>query len=203
MSTQTIALVSLLINVLFGGGLLGFFVKMTKLRNDRDLALRDDSRVDFTTLLEVVEKQRRDVLEHNSVLAERIEQLEAEIQGLRVARDLDPFPSWLVDLTGRYTFVNRPFEERFLDPKKQTYRDVIGKTHADLWPADFVRTIEALDGMARKRPDGTARANTTLNIPGLGKCVVTIHKFPCRVRGVIVAYAGYITSIEPEGEAIL
>lgn len=205
MTSQAITLLSLLSIVLNGGllaVLLRYVVQMRKLKIDHELALRDDHRVDFSTVLEVIERQRNDLIEQNRVLNQRIEHLEAETQGLRIARDLDPFPSWLVDLEGRYSYVNRPFEECFLEPKKQTFKDAIGKMHTDLWPVDFCHTLAALDTAARKRPDGTARANTTVDVPGLGTCEVTIHKFPCRVRGVIVAYAGYITSIEPVSEKL-
>ena len=164
------------------------------------IQVRTADRVDFDTLLAAMQKQRDEAWEHIARQDERIEHLEAEIQGLRIARDLEPFPHWLTDLEGRYTFVNRPFEERFLDPQRKTYRDIIGKTRVDIWPEDFCRTLTALDGAARKRPDGTARANATLDVPGLGPCQVMVHKFPCRVRGVIVAWAGYFTVIEAQDE---
>ena len=113
---------------------------------------------------------------------------EAEIQGLRIARDLDPFPNWLTDLGGHYTFVNRPFEERFLEPSRQTHRDIIGKSHADIWPEEFCRTLKTIDAAARKRPDGTARANTTLDIPGLNDELVTIIANQPKVGPFVFTY---------------
>lgn len=189
MSPATISLVSLVLNLLLGGGIVAVWLKYK-------LGARTADRVDFETVLAEVKAQRDEAWGHIERQDERIEHLEAEIQGLRIARDLDPFPHWLTDLDGRYTFVNRPFEERFLDPQRKTYRDIIGKTRKDIWPEEFCRTLTSLDGAARKRPDGTARASTTLDVPGIGPSQVTVHKFPCRVRGVIVAWAGYFTVIE-------
>ena len=191
MTQETVNLINLLLDVVFGGGIVGFWLRYK-------IQKRGADKIDFDSLLAAMKDQRDEAWAHIERQDARIENLEAEIQGLRIARDLDPFPQWLVDLDGRYTFVNRPFEERFLEPKRQTFRDIIGKTHKDFWPEEFCRTLEALDGAARKRPDGTARANTALDVPCLGRCEVTVHKFPCRIKGVVVAYAGYITSIEPE-----
>jgi PAS domain-containing protein len=191
MNASVISLVSLVLNLLLGGGLVAVWLRYR-------VQVRNEDRVDFSTLLSAVERQRDEAWAHIERQDDRIRHLEDEVQGLRIARDLDPFPNWLTDLDGRYTFVNRPFEELFLEPQRKTRRDVIGKTHEEFWPEPFCRTLASLNAAARKRPDGTARANTTLDIPGLGACQVTVHKFPCRIKGVVVASAGYITVVEPE-----
>lgn len=202
MNTGSLNVVLNIIAVLMSGGALGvvlrYMAKIKELKVDQRGTDRDDDRADFEIIIRELSGQRDKANDRAAACDRRIDQLEAEIQGLRVARDLDPFPSWLVDLGGHYTFVNRPFEERFLEPKRQTHRDVVGKIGDDIWPPDFCRTLKALDAAARKRPDGTARANTSLDVPGLGPSDVTVHKFPCRINGVVVAYAGYITVIEPE-----
>lgn len=194
MNPNFIGLVSLALNLLLGGGILGLWLKYR-------VQVRSEDRQDFGTIYEAIISQRNDALERIRLLEARVEVQEAEINGLRIARDLDPFPNWLVDLQGCYKYVNREFETVFLEPDKRTYRDVVGKCHADLWPADFVATLENLDASARKRPDGTARAVTSLDIPGIGRATVTVHKFPVRFKGIIVANAGYITAIDPENEA--
>lgn len=193
MSPEVISLASVLLNLLLGGGLFAVWLRYR-------VQVRTADRVDFETVLAEVKAQRDEAWAHIERQDQRIENLGAEIQGLRTARDLDPFPHWLTDLEGSYTFVNRPFEERFLNPDRKTYRDIIGKAHGEIWPADFCRTLKAVDAAARKRPDGTARANTTLSVPGLGSCQVTVHRFPVRVSGVIVAWAGYFTVVEAHDE---
>jgi PAS domain-containing protein len=206
MDTGLLNVILNIIAVLMSGGALGvvlrYVAKIKELKVGQRSSDRDDDRADFEVIIKELSGQRDKANDRATACDLRIDQLEAEIQGLRVARDLDPFPSWLVDLGGRYTYVNRPFEERFLEPKKQTHRDIVGKTSAQIWPEDFCRTLRALDAAARKRPDGTARANTSLDVPGLGASEVTVHKFPCRINGIVVAYAGYITVIEPEERAV-
>jgi len=177
-------------NVLLGGGLLAVWLKYK-------VQIRSADRTDFELVVGALRQQRADDLERIEQLERRLEDQEAEIHGLRIARDLDPFPNWVVDLHGTYKFVNREFERYFLEPRKQTYRDVVGKRHADIWPKAFCRTVETLNAAAAQRPDGTARAVAALDISGLGNCEVTVHKFPVRFKGAIVAMAGYITSIEP------
>lgn len=161
---------------------------------------RAADRSDFEAVTSELVRQRDDALKRYADAEHRIDQLEAEVQGLRLARDLDPFPSWVVDTRGVYQFVNRAFEENFLEPKGQTYRDVIGKRHEDVWSDDFCRTLKALDALARRRPDGTARARAALDVPSLGPCEVTVHKFPIRFKpaNAIIAYAGFITDMEPD-----
>jgi hypothetical protein len=188
---SAIGLIQLALNFVLGGGLIAIWLKYR-------VQVRGENRVDFSTVLAAVEQQRNEAWAHIERQDERIQHLEDEVQGLRIARDLDPFPHWLLDLNGRYTFVNRPFEERFLEPQRKTRRDIIGKAATDIWPEHFCRTLASLDASARKRPDGTARATTALDVPGLGPCQVMVHKFPCRIKGVIVAYAGYFTVIDPE-----
>lgn len=184
-------LVSIAVNLLLGGTLLSVLLR-------HKIQTREANRTDFSTILDAVVKQRDEAWEYNRAQDRRIANMEAEIQGLRLVRDLDPFPNWIVDIGGEYVFVNREFERVFLLPQSLTYRDAIGKTHEQLgWPDAFCRTLKALDAAARSRPDGRARAATTLEIKEIGKVNVTVHKFPIRVKETIVAYAGFITDLDP------
>lgn len=195
LSTTVLSLISIVLNILLGGGLLAIWFKYK-------IQVRSANRSDFELIVNALRTQREDDLERIDALETRLERQEDEIHGLRIARDLDPFPNWVVDLSGHYKFVNREFEKFFLEPRGQGYRDIIGKLHEDVWPSDFCRIIKALDAAAAKRPDGTARAVASLDIASLGKCEVTVHKFPIRFKGAIVALAGYITSIEPAKEKL-
>lgn len=194
MNSATISLISLSLNLIFGGGIVAVILR-------HRIQSRGEQRVDFNTVLAEVKGQRDEAWTHIDKQEERIKIMESEIQGLRLARDLDPFPNWIVDLQGKYIFVNREFERIFLEPRGETYRFAIGKTHEELgWPETFCRTLAALDASARSRPDGTARATTALDVPAIGTSRVTVHKFPIRFKpaGVIVAYAGFITDLVPE-----
>jgi PAS domain-containing protein len=195
MEQPVLNLISLMLNLLLGGGLVAVWLKYR-------VQVRGEDRTDFDAIIAVLTQQRADDRALISEQDRRIENLEAEINGLRIARDLDPFPNWIVDLQGEYRFVNREFESYFLEPRRQTYRDVIGKSRDDIWPEDFCRTLQNLDAVAKRRPDGTARATTQLDVPNIGRCTVTVHKFPVRFKGAIVAMAGYMTTIEPEDERI-
>lgn len=198
MSPAFISLFSLGLNIVLGGGLLAVLLRHRE-------KMRDVERVDFSTVLAEVKGQRDEAWTHINKQDERMALMEAEIQGLRLARDLDPFPNWVVDLQGKHIFVNREFERVFLEPRGETYRWAIGKTHEEMgWPADFCRTLLALDTAARSRPDGTARAVTAVTVEGLGAVAITVHKFPIRFKpaGIIVAYAGFITDIIPQAETL-
>lgn len=195
MNPNTLYFISTVLNLLLGGGLAGMWLK-------HRIANRVEDRTDFASITEALREQRDEAQAHVIEQDRRIANLEVEIQGLRIARDLDPFPNWVVDLQGCYKFVNREFESTFLEPVGQNYRDVIGKCHKDIWPEPFCRTLEALNAAATKRPDGTARAVTQIDVPRLGSCQVTVHKFPIRFKGAIVAWAGYITAIDPETRMI-
>ena len=129
--------------------------------------------------------------------------MEAEITGLRLTRDLDPFPNWLIDRSGEYMLVNREFERLFLQPQGKTYRDAIGKTHEQLgWPSNLCLALKALDVEARSRPDGRASTRVTTVLPELGQVVLTIHKFPVRIKDAIIAYAGFVTEVEADDKLI-
>jgi PAS domain-containing protein len=194
MSSTTLGLVSLVLNLLLGTGLIA--VLRYKIQ------ARAADKVDFDAIVAALTEQRDNDRERIKQLERRSGELEAEISGLRIARDLDPFPSWVVDLQGCYRHVNREFERLFLEPRRQTYRDIIGKHHGDMWPPTFCRTLKALDDAAHKRPDGTARATTSVDVPHVGKATVTVHKFPVRFKGTVVAIAGYITAFDLEQELI-
>lgn len=203
MDASTLNVILNVITVLMGGTALGVVLRYKAKIKELEVAQRggdrDDDRQDFELIIKELAGQRDKANAEVAECGRRIDQMEAEIQGLRLARDLDPFPSWVVDTAGCYQFVNRSFEEHFLEPKSLSYRDAIGKCHQDLWPEDFCRTLKSLDAAARRRPDGTARARTTLDVPSLGTCEVTIHKFPIRFKpsNAIVAFAGYVTDMEP------
>lgn len=190
MDPALVNLASLVLNMVLGGGLIGMWLNYK-------VKMRGENRVDFDAIIKEVTRQRDDERDQVKEYGNRIENLEAEIQGLRIARDLDPFPNWIIDLQGCYRFVNREFETYFLEPGRKTYRDIIGKSREDVWPEAFCKTLRSLDAAARSRPDGTARATTALDIPNLGPCQVTIHKFPVRFKGAIIAFAGYMTVMEP------
>lgn len=194
MEATALGIVSLVLNLLLGTGLVA--VLRYKIQ------ARAADKVDFDAIVAALTEQRDNDRERINGLERRSAELEAEISGLRIARDLDPFPSWVVDLQGCYRFVNREFERLFLEPRRQTYRDVIGKCHEDLWPTVFCRTLKALDEAARKRPDGTSRATTSVDVSNIGKATVTVHKFPVRFKGTVVAVAGYITAFDLDTELI-
>jgi PAS domain-containing protein len=204
MDVGSVNMILNVITILLGGTALGvvlrYKAKIKELQVGQHGADRAADRVDFDAITAVLTNQRDEAWAHIKEQDARIDQMEAEIQGLRLARDLDPFPNWVVDLQGCYQYVNRAFEEHFLEPKGQTYRDAIGKCHEDLWPPDFCRTLKALDAEARRRPDGTARAHTSLDVPSLGTSQVMVHKFPIRFKpsNSIVAFAGFITDMEPQ-----
>lgn len=197
LSTTVLSLISIVLNILLGGGLLAIWFKYK-------IQVRSANRSDFELIVNALRTQREDDLERIDALETRLERQEDEIHGLRIARDLDPFPNWVVDRNGEYLFVNREFERYFLEPIGQTYRDIVGKTHEEHWPPDFCKILKSLDGAARTRPDGTARASAALEVPEFGRTKVTVHKFPIRFKpsGIIVAYAGFITDFEPESETV-
>lgn len=184
-----------LLLTLLSGGLLGVWLKYRidnrKLDLEGTKANREQERTDFDTIISLVTKQRDEAWAKVGEFATKLELLELELHGMRLAGDLDPFPSWITDLEGRYIFVNREFEKQFLEPRQLIYRDQIGKRHQDLWPEAFCKKLLQLDAQAKARPDGHARAKTLLE----GR-QVTVHKFPVRVKAVPVAFAGYITNIE-------
>jgi PAS domain-containing protein len=208
MDASSVNLILNALTVILGGTALGvvlrYKAKIKELEVGQHGSDREDDRADFEAIIRELAGQRDRANQRADDCDKRIDQLEGEIQGLRLARDLDPFPNWVVDTQGIYQFVNRAFEEHFLEPKGLGYRDAIGKRHEDLWPGDFLRTIKALDTAARRRPDGTARARASLDVPSLGLCDVTVHKFPIRFKpsNAIVAFAGYITEMEPDAGVV-
>ena len=194
-----------LIAAALGGGGLGFFLKFLIERRKAEL-VDDESRAtrkrsDFDRALEVVTVQRDDALSLVREVREELENMKMEVQGLRLARDLDPFPNWIIGLDGKYLYVNREFEKQFLEPQGKTYRAVIGEAHETLWPDSFCRVLRQLDSVARRVPDGHAKARTSLLIGDLERGI-TVHKFPIRIRDTVVGFAGYITEIEAPEEVI-
>lgn len=196
------SLISALVAALLSGGFVASVLKYKlggrqlsvqekKLTADERQDVRDQARSDFELILGVITRQRDDAIARADKLESKIDLIELEVQGLRLARELDPFPNWIVDLEGRYIFVNRAFEREFLDPLGQGYRWAIGKSHKDVWGEEVAAKIRTLDDAARRRPDRRARA-----VIGAKGHQLTIHKFPHCVHGVPVAWAGYVTEIE-------
>lgn len=189
------ALVTAVVASLLSGGLLGVLLKFkldkAKLTKDERQELREEQRDDFRLILEIVTGQRDEALRRVVRMEERADALEFEVQGLRLSREIDPFPHWIIDLDGRYIFVNREFEKEFLEPRGLGYRDMIGERHDKIWPVDFAKKLETLDRAAKSRPDRRARAVVMVEGRKL-----TVHKFPICVKGMPVAFAGYITEIE-------
>lgn len=193
------------LGVIIGGGALGVFLnyrhKMRQLDLTKEAQDHTAERSDFEAILAAMSAQinalEKKIVERDN----RIQRMEDEITGLRIARDLDPFPHWVVGAENfTYLYVNREFERVFLAPLGKNYRDILGKAHEDFWPEPFCKTLYALNEAARTRPDGTARARTALDIPKLGEAQVTVHKFPVRAQpsGAIIAWAGYITGVDME-----
>jgi PAS domain S-box-containing protein len=199
-------LISTIVASLLGGGLIGRWLqyKLSNRKIDGEQAhqaaedkkeAREQGRLDFETLLRVVTGQRDEAFATIKDHDAKFLALEMEVQGLRLARDLDPFPNWIVDLEGNYIFVNQEFEKTFLAPAKLGYRDMIGQKHEKIFPAEFSEKLRQLARRSVARPDKQARMTTTLD----GK-TITVHKFPICVRGAAVAYAGYVTEMEGMGE---
>jgi hypothetical protein len=83
---------------------LRYKAKIKELQVGQHSSDREADRVDFDAITKVLTEQRDEAWAHIAKQDERIEQMEAEIQGLRLARDLDPFPNWVVDLQGCYQY---------------------------------------------------------------------------------------------------
>lgn len=196
MNYQLVAIVASLLSVLLTGGLIGvilrYRIQARTLTVEEKQGLREQQRQDFDLLLRVVTGQRDEAFKVIDSYDSKFQNMELEIHGMRLSADMDPFPNWIVDLEGRYIFVNREFEKQFLEPEGMIYRQMIGEPHSKIWPDSFCQTLEQLDQVAKRRPDGRARAVTTV-----GDRQITVHKFPIRIKGIPVAFAGYITDVEP------
>jgi hypothetical protein len=189
------SLLATMVATLLSGGLAGVLFKFkldrARLTKEERHEVREEQREDFKLILDVVTVQRNEAFDEVKELRRQVEVMSREVQGLRLSREIDPFPSWIVDLDGHYLLVNREFERAFLEPRGLNYRDVIGETHDKVWPEDFVAKLAVLDKKARSTPDKRARAVVVVDGRKL-----TIHKFPICVRGIPVAFAGYVTEIE-------
>lgn len=183
------------LGLLFGGGGIGailqVFLASKKLGVESRQGEQDYIQRGFELAVKVVTNQRDDAIRSLENQTQRIDDLELEIAGLKLSSGFDPFPRWMVDLENRYLFINGSFEEKFIQAQGLRRRDVIGKNIDILWPESFVKKMRELDSVARTRPDGRARAVTSLQVGELVE-EVTVYKFPVRVHGVIVAYAGYM-----------
>lgn len=185
------AQIVLLLGAVGGGGAVGALAQVylgtKKAEQETKAHDQDFIREGFQLAVQVITDQRNDALRLNDEMRRRLDNTELEIVGLKLANSFDPFPRWMVDLEGRFLFVNACFEERFLQPFNKSRRDVVGHGHDSIWPPELCAKLKQLDEMARRRPDGRARAVLTMD-----GVEVSIFKFPIRVHGVIVAYAGYV-----------
>lgn len=196
-------LIPTVLNLLLGGGLL---VAILKYRIDsRKLSIEETEEQaarhasDLDKALGFVTQQRDDLREEISRCFRRIDKLEKEVQGQRIRADLDPFPSWIFSLEGRFLHVNREFEKLFLEHEGRDYRDIIGEIPEGVWPGPFCRVVRNLNDLAKSVPDGRARATVALVVNNEDR-QVTVQIFAARIRGAIVAYAGYITNVDVAGE---
>lgn len=185
------------IGLVFGGGGIGAIlqvylgkVKISAEQKQHDL---DYLQRGFKLAVDVVTNQRDDALKLVQNMRTELDDMKLEIAGLKLASGFDPFPRWMVDLEGRYLYINACFEERILLPRGIHRSELIGSGHDRIWPDAFCKKLRELDVLARTRPDGRARAvvEITLDPDGVSE-EFTVYKFPVRVHGVIVAYAGYI-----------
>ena len=169
------------------GALAQVYIGQLKAKQEIKRDDQDFIREGFELAVKVVTDQRNDALESLKEVRRELADMQLEIVGLKLANSFDPFPRWMVDLEGRYIYTNACFEEKYLEPRGMLKRDIIGQTHEALWPPEVCSKIRQLDGQARSRPDGRARAVLILQ-----EEEATLYKFPVRVQGVVVAYAGYI-----------
>lgn len=184
---------ALYVGLMGGGGGLGalgqLYLGKLKIVQVSRAGDQDFIRQGFELAVKVITQQRDDALHINDEMRRRLDNAELEIVGLKLANSFDPFPRWMVDLEGRFIYANACFEERYLVTRSppMSRRDIVGHGHEIIWPPDLCRKIRDLDLMARRRPDGRARAVLTLE-----DVEASLYKFPIRVHGVIVAYAGYV-----------
>lgn len=180
-----------ILGLLAAGGGVGALsqVVITSLTTKKELKKdnQDFIKEGFELAVKVVTDQRDDALTQLREVRRELADLHLEVMGLKLSNSFDPFPRWMVNLDGKYIYVNSCFVERFLEPLGHRERDIIGQGHDFLWPPELCKKIASLDAAARVRPDGRARAVTLVN-----GVEWTIYKFPVRVQGVIVAYAGYM-----------
>lgn len=157
-------------------------------KNDQDFIQKG-----FELAIKVITDQRDSAIGSANELRTRLDNMELEIVGLKLASSFDPFPRWIVNLEGEYIYVNSCFEEQFLRNRNppMNIRDLIGKKHDAIWPPELCEKLKTLDAAARSRPDGRARAHVIVEGQQLN-----LYKFPVRLHGVIVGYAGYMTYLD-------
>jgi PAS domain-containing protein len=112
-------IIPILLSLIGGTGLgvlFKFFIDRRKLTTEEHAAVAARKRSDFDRALDVVTTQRDDAISLVRECREELELMKMEVQGLRLARDLDPFPNWIIGLDGKYLYVNREFEKQFLEP---------------------------------------------------------------------------------------
>ena len=167
-----------------------------RFKRQKTLSDKDDRQMDNNFLLESLKvaietanKQRNDALEQMEKMQSRIVNLEFEIMGLKLMLGHDPFPRWIISTEGKYLFVNNAFERGFLAPKGMNERDIIGKTHSDIWEKNIAEIFKNLDKKAKKNSKGIARSDININVGDF--TTVTVYKMPLRINDVIVGYIGY------------
>ena len=191
-------IVSLMAAAIGGGGVVKlievFFNQKEK--NEHEKERKDQEELDsneriVSMVLRSMTSQRDEALRRVDILQRRIDHMELEISGLRIAQGRDPFPRWLVDTNGIYIFINQMFEEQFLRPKGINAEDLIGKAHEAFWPPEIAPKFRILDEEAKRRLDG--RAKTHFEFEGKS---LTVYKMPVKAAGTIVAFEGWITDID-------
>lgn len=137
-------ILTILLSVLGGGGLLALLNYLAKRRADQNVSQQG-----------LMEEWRKEVIQsrqENSALREEVSILTAlmndlknKLMMLEASHASLPIPQWIKGLDGRMITLNTPYETVFLKPNLLTRKDYINQTDFVAWPHDIAKSYVAND----------------------------------------------------------
>ena len=185
-----------IITVIFAGGLGVYF---TYLLNNR----KEDSN-QFSVLIEEYKILRSEEKLALSKLRIRLDKLETkeremllEIQSLQNKllifegshTDI-PLPTWLKDVSGKMLFINKEYEDLFLNPNGISLEDYIGYTDHDVWPESVADSFTKHDMLVIRTKKPT-RVIEIIDISGV-RTWLEVLKYPRKFKSKVIGIGGIV-----------
>lgn len=128
------------IGTLFGGGVLGQYVKSKneKKRGEIEILVGGLEKMILALekRIEILEKENKELRDKIDLKDREVNILQSTIIALNDSWDAFPLPVWFKDSKGRMRYFNTRYAEVFILPQNKDPHDYYGKTDSEFWGLD-------------------------------------------------------------------
>jgi hypothetical protein len=173
-----------LVLAFLGTGIFADYFGLVEFREKQEFEITQELAKERTYYLELYKQCAEDV----NIIKESFNKLKADFYVVNALTNDLPLPFWLKGRDGKMIYINKPYEEVFLNPRGLTYYDYINKTDYDVWGKQMADRFKKNDEVAMKSEEPVV-FQEVITVNGVSE-TWTIVKFKRKLGNTVIGIGG-------------